>query len=268
MSKNKYDALGTRMKGYESVSRNFLTRRVPAIIRIDGKAFHTFTRGMEKPFDKRLMEAMQGTMQFLCKNIQGCVFGYTQSDEITLVLTDYASSLLLRGLTIMSRRCAVSLLLWQRWSSTEELGNILNWRRSSIWLCSMRGPSLFRRRRYAIALFGGRRMPHVTASSRLGRLTSPTKSFSGRHAMRYRRCCGRREISTGTTFLLSVSAVCAAITSPGPRLCRIRETLGTPSRLSAGSGSLTKSRLSSRRIGSTLRSGFNRRNVEFVPIYL
>lgn len=52
MSKNKYDALGTRMKGYESVSRNFLTRRVPAIIRIDGKAFHTFTRGMEKPFDK------------------------------------------------------------------------------------------------------------------------------------------------------------------------------------------------------------------------
>ena len=49
MSKNKYDALGTRMKGYESVSRNFLTRRVPAIIRIDGKAFHTFTRGMEKP---------------------------------------------------------------------------------------------------------------------------------------------------------------------------------------------------------------------------
>lgn len=91
MSKNKYDALGTRMKGYESVSRNFLTRRVPAIIRIDGKAFHTFTRGMEKPFDKRLMEAMQGTMQFLCKNIQGCVFGYTQSDEITLVLTDYAS---------------------------------------------------------------------------------------------------------------------------------------------------------------------------------
>lgn len=47
----KNDSLGDRMKGYEGVSRNFLTRRVPAIIRLDGKAFHTFTKGMEKPFD-------------------------------------------------------------------------------------------------------------------------------------------------------------------------------------------------------------------------
>lgn len=46
----KNDSLGDRMKGYEDVSRNFLTRRVPAIIRLDGKAFHTFTKGMEKPF--------------------------------------------------------------------------------------------------------------------------------------------------------------------------------------------------------------------------
>lgn len=79
------------MKRYEYVSRNYLTRRVPVIIRIDGKAFHTFTKGMRKPFDRVLMSAMQETMRFLCANIQGCVFGYTQSDEITLVLTDYAS---------------------------------------------------------------------------------------------------------------------------------------------------------------------------------
>lgn len=85
----KFDSLGDRMKGYEGISRNFLTRRIPAIIRIDGKAFHTFTRGMVKPFDSILMGSMQKTMQYLCKNIQGCVFGYTQSDEITLVLTDY-----------------------------------------------------------------------------------------------------------------------------------------------------------------------------------
>lgn len=83
------DSLGDRMKGYENISRNYLTRRVPAIIRIDGKAFHTFTRGFKKPFDRVLMSAMQDTMLELCKNIQGCVFGYTQSDEITLVLTDY-----------------------------------------------------------------------------------------------------------------------------------------------------------------------------------
>ncbi len=88
---NKNDSLGDRMKMYEGVSRNFLIRRVPAVIRLDGKAFHTFTRGMGKPFDRVLMSAMQDTMKHLCKNVQGCVFGYTQSDEITLVLTDYAT---------------------------------------------------------------------------------------------------------------------------------------------------------------------------------
>ena len=83
--------LDDRMKRYESVSRTYLTRRVPVIIRIDGKAFHTFTRGFFKPFDDVLTVAMQYTMKDLCENIQGCVFGYTQSDEITLVLTDYAT---------------------------------------------------------------------------------------------------------------------------------------------------------------------------------
>ena len=85
------DSLGDRMKGYEYVSRNYLPRRIPVIIRIDGKAFHTFTKGFVKPFDHVLMSAMQDTMKYLCENIQGCVFGYTQSDEITLVLTDYAT---------------------------------------------------------------------------------------------------------------------------------------------------------------------------------
>lgn len=83
------DALGDRMKGYENVNRNYLTRRVPVIIRIDGKAFHTFTRGFKKPFDEILVKSMQDTMKYLCENIQGCVLGYTQSDEITLVLIDY-----------------------------------------------------------------------------------------------------------------------------------------------------------------------------------
>ena len=82
-------SIGDRMKGYENISRTYLPRRIPAIIRLDGKAFHTFTRGFDKPFDKVLMNTMQKTMQKLCFEIQGCVFGYTQSDEITLVLTDY-----------------------------------------------------------------------------------------------------------------------------------------------------------------------------------
>lgn len=83
------DNLGNRMKTYENVTRTYLTRRIPVIIRVDGKAFHTFTRGFEKPFDNILVKTMQDTMRYLCENIEGCVLGYTQSDEITLVLCDY-----------------------------------------------------------------------------------------------------------------------------------------------------------------------------------
>jgi len=83
------DKLGDRMKMYESVPKTRLMKKVPVIVRIDGKAFHTFTSGFEKPFDDLLVQTMQYTTQYLCENIQGCVFGYTQSDEITLVLTDY-----------------------------------------------------------------------------------------------------------------------------------------------------------------------------------
>ena len=84
------DALGDRMKhNYEEVTKTRLTRRMPVIIRLDGCHFHTFTRGFDKPYDKVLIKTMQETMKYLCENIQGCVLGYTQSDEITLVLVDY-----------------------------------------------------------------------------------------------------------------------------------------------------------------------------------
>jgi tRNA(His) 5'-end guanylyltransferase len=63
---------------------------MPIIIRIDGKSFHTFTKCFKKPFDDILVKTMQDTMKYLCENIQGCVLGYTQSDEISLVLVDYA----------------------------------------------------------------------------------------------------------------------------------------------------------------------------------
>ena len=85
-----HDDLGTRMKEfYEQVPKTRLVRRMPVAIRIDGKAFHTFTRGFRKPFDYILIKTMQETTKYLCENIQGCVFGFTQSDEITLILVDY-----------------------------------------------------------------------------------------------------------------------------------------------------------------------------------
>ena len=85
-----HDDLGVRMKTfYEQIPKTKLIRRCPVAIRIDGKAFHTFTRGFQKPFDEVLIKSMQETMKYLCENIQGCVLGYTQSDEITLILVDY-----------------------------------------------------------------------------------------------------------------------------------------------------------------------------------
>ena len=84
------DELGIRMKTYyEQIPKTKLMRRIPVAIRIDGKAFHTFTKGFQKPFDEVLIKSMQETMKYLCENVQGCVFGYTQSDEITLILVDY-----------------------------------------------------------------------------------------------------------------------------------------------------------------------------------
>ena len=84
------DALGDRMKEfYEDRTRTKLPRRSYTIIRIDGKAFHTYTRGLERPFDMWLMEDMDATAAYLCKNIQGAKFAYVQSDEISVLITDF-----------------------------------------------------------------------------------------------------------------------------------------------------------------------------------
>ena len=86
----EHSNIGIRMKTfYEDVPKISLIRRMPVMIRVDGRSFHTFTKGFNKPFDFVLVQSMQETMQKLCENIQGCVFGYTQSDEITLILIDY-----------------------------------------------------------------------------------------------------------------------------------------------------------------------------------
>ena len=84
-----HDELGKRMKKYENQSDRQLVRKQPVIIRVDGRAFHTFARELNKPFDDILIDSMQETMRYLCKNIGGCVLGYCQSDEISLLLQDY-----------------------------------------------------------------------------------------------------------------------------------------------------------------------------------
>jgi tRNA(His) guanylyltransferase len=82
--------LGDRMKiYYENVTRHFLVHRTPVIIRIDGKSFHSWTRWAEKPYDAILGGYMHETLEYLVNNIQGAVFGFTQSDEISILVRDY-----------------------------------------------------------------------------------------------------------------------------------------------------------------------------------
>ena len=84
------DSLGDRMKhNYEDRYRVYLTRRTPVIIRIDGKAFHSFTKGLNRPYDMVMKQSMWATAKELCENIMGCQLAYIQSDEISLLLTDY-----------------------------------------------------------------------------------------------------------------------------------------------------------------------------------
>ena len=83
-------SLGDRMKEfYENRTKTFLNRRTITIIRLDGKGFSKFTKNLNKPFDDGFSDDMDATAIFLCENIQGAKFAYTQSDEISMVLCDY-----------------------------------------------------------------------------------------------------------------------------------------------------------------------------------
>lgn len=87
---SKSDSLGDRMKSnFEVRTRTFLPRRTNTIIRLDGRAFHSYTRGLQRPYDLDFMSDMDETAKFLCENIQGCKLAYVQSDEISLLLTDF-----------------------------------------------------------------------------------------------------------------------------------------------------------------------------------
>ncbi len=87
----KKDALGDRIKNnFENRTRYFLPRRCYYIIRIDGKSFHSYTKKFKRPFDLDFMSAMDNTALNLCANMQGAVCAYVQSDEITILLTDFA----------------------------------------------------------------------------------------------------------------------------------------------------------------------------------
>lgn len=82
--------IGQRMKrNYEDISRVYLPRRTYTIIRVDGRAFHTWTRGLKEPFDHTFMSMLNQVAIKMCEDIQGCKLAFLQSDEISLLLTDF-----------------------------------------------------------------------------------------------------------------------------------------------------------------------------------
>lgn len=86
------DSLGDRMKAdYENRTRLLLPRRTYTLIRVDGKNFHRYTRGCDRPYDLGLMDDMDTAALALCENIEGAQLAYVQSDEISVLLTDFSS---------------------------------------------------------------------------------------------------------------------------------------------------------------------------------
>jgi len=82
--------IGNRFKAYEAVSCHYLPRRIPVLIRLDGRAFHTLTRKLfGRRYDRDFAETMATVAVAVQQDIQGCDFAYCQSDEITFFLTDY-----------------------------------------------------------------------------------------------------------------------------------------------------------------------------------
>lgn len=111
MKRDDFEALGNKHKRYETnYNQQRLMDSVPFIVRLDGRAFHTFTKGLEKPHDPNLSAAMTETLVNLVREFNADV-GYTQSDEITLVFKNDSASLfdgrVLKIASIMSAACSV-----------------------------------------------------------------------------------------------------------------------------------------------------------------
>lgn len=82
-------SLGDRMRGYMDVTNTRLMSRTPVIIQVDGWHFHTLTKGMEKPFDEKLIASMWDAAMIMVENIGGAKLAYVQSDEISVLVTNY-----------------------------------------------------------------------------------------------------------------------------------------------------------------------------------
>lgn len=90
IKKKMKDPLGDRIKAkYENITRSYIPKKTNGIIRLDGKAFHTYAKGLDKPYDEKLIYAMDEAAKHVISKVQGAKFGFVQSDEISIIFTDY-----------------------------------------------------------------------------------------------------------------------------------------------------------------------------------
>lgn len=119
--------LEERMKEfYENRTRIYLPRRSDIIIRLDGRGFSKFTRNFKKPFDENFISMMNETAKYVCENISGSKIAYVQSDEISLLITDY-DTIVMEGFfnNNLQKLCSISASLAtakfnQLWINSQE----------------------------------------------------------------------------------------------------------------------------------------------------
>ena len=118
-----FDSLGNRMKSYERLEKQRFLPLLPVVARIDGRSFHTWTKGLDRPFDKDFMLIMKKVLKGLMEQTNA-TFGYTQSDELSLLFysDDIKSQIFFDGKIYKMTSVLASLttaLFYKELSSTE-----------------------------------------------------------------------------------------------------------------------------------------------------
>lgn len=85
MNRAEFEALGDKHKKYEGMNQQYFMPMLPIMVRLDGKAFHTFTKGLARPYDARMSHCMAVAAKAVLEITQGLI-AYTQSDEITVII--------------------------------------------------------------------------------------------------------------------------------------------------------------------------------------
>lgn len=175
------DSLGDRMKeNYENRGRHYLTRRTPVVVRVDGRAFHTYTRGLKQPFDDTLGDAMGLAALDVAQDMQGCKLVYVQSDEASFLLTDFDQ--LTTEAWFGYNKSKVETI------AASAMTAYFNERMPGGPPCSTRGRSTFQKRKSPTTSSGGRKTGNATRWRCIAKPTFPRSRCTGRDGRISTRC--------------------------------------------------------------------------------